>query len=237
MELIIISFIKLLIIYLISNLTFSFLLHIISKIFGNKKEFINTLLAVSIPATFSAIIYGIIFGILFIIFSFGVNLFFIINILDFIVIIWSLWLFLSLLNRILEHKWKTFWTFFLSVILPIIAITFYINNVYNWYSERARDTIRITEVSNIKSIIWLYHMDERKLPKNFSDFSKYLFKEIIDPREWEKSKNNCDFTYKYEKISENKYKISICPESAKNIQKAKNDGWTDEKRLEFINEI
>lgn len=231
------NFITFLILYLFFNIIFSFLLHIFTKIFGNKKEFINTLLTVAIPTSFFSIIYGIIFWILFIIFYFWINLFFIIDILVIIVIIWTLWLFFSLLNWILEHKWKTFWTFILSLILPIIGISIYMNNIYNWYEEKARDSSRIIKISTIE--IWMnnYFYSEEKLPEDFLDFSKKFYEIPNDPREWNFSKNGCEFTYKYEKISEKTYKISICPESKLNIEKAKNDGWTDGKRLEFIKEV
>lgn len=234
---IIISIILLWFYYFLANIIFSVLLYWVSKIFGNKKFFIDTFLVILIPLMFASIIYGTIFWIIFLAFLLGIfDLFFLVYILGIIVIFWTLWLFLVLLNWNLEHKWKTLWTV-LTLITPIFLINIYIQNTYEWLSEKARDSVRITNLSSIENSLNIYFAEKNYFPESLEEIKSYLYKEIKDPKEWEKSKNGCEFTYKYEKISEKTYKISICPESKVNIEKAKNDGWTDEKRLEFIKEV
>lgn len=152
-------------------------------------------------------------------------------------LIWTFFLFITLLNKYLEKWWKTLIFIILNIIIAIIWVTILNNiatNTLDWYSKNARDTRRIMGLTPIAVEVKIYYFDNWKLPESLDDLDGYYKTE--DSLEWQEI-NWCKFTYLYEKISEKSFSISACMESEEWKEKAKNDNWIYENRYEMITEL
>lgn len=108
--------------------------------------------------------------------------------------------------------------------------------------EKARDSVRISDIMALRSAIEQYYQDNAEYPSSLEDFNKwikniYLYSVPSDPR-WNIEINWCKFGYYYEVwtdqngIKNQTYKLSTCFESESMNQKAKNDFWKDLNKYE-----
>lgn len=209
----------------------STILFILIKLFRWKASFLDSLLIISIPAFFSSIIVWLV--ILAIILAFTFNPLFIISgsifvqIASIIWIVWSVILFIVLVNLHLDSVIKTIWFFMLLIIVSWAIYIYNLKDNKKYYLETS-DSLRIMEVDSILKRLSIEFVKEWKYPEFLDEsYSK-------DRREGE-TENGCYFTYLYEKISDEEIRISFCPESERWKEKAKNDGWIYDNRYEVKN--
>ncbi len=79
----------------------------------------------------------------------------------------------------------------------------------------------------------MYYQDNNDIyPQSLDDIVIYMWELPVDVLAWT-SIDDCDFGYTYEQWEAGKkYRLSTCVESKEYLEKAKNDWWTDKKRLE-----
>ena len=110
-------------------------------------------------------------------------------------------------------------------------------NIYTWQINKARDSIRISDLKMLSSVVEQYYQDMWEYPTNIiwnKDIEQYLWKMPTDPS-WNIEINWCKFWYIYEVWDDNWienqiYRFSACVEDT---NKALNDKWDDNNRYEL----
>ncbi len=122
----------------------------------------------------------------------------------------------------------------LLLLLIIATLTSCTWSIQEKQMEKARDSLRMSDLNLLNSALSIYHWDNDTYPANINDLVDITKIVLQDPRHWETIKWNI-FQYKYETTKDNSgnivnYRLSTYLESSLNTKHALEDqGIYDDK--------
>ena len=116
--------------------------------------------------------------------------------------------------------------FIIWMILSFLILRVAAHSMLSWQEWKLRDTQRQMNIKLMMDNAEIYYQTNSKYP----ELSEMSISD--DPLEW-KTIDWCEFWYKYEKISDEKYKVSTCFENLKEF--LDKDWWNDDLRYETGN--